>query len=458
MEGSNLRRCYTNAVMHPETLCGLEAHRTDAQSSSTSVCSFYTMRRVASEPQTDRRISIAKRVLSEATLGYSPVLTIQEAKATKNTGALEPLLSMLRSSSNVACLRTALDTLSFLTVDQSNTKIALDLGAPRVLLDLVQNSTSVTLSVSILETLVALARFDDTVKIQCWESGSKQTILDLLHSKLDLNARLRLFTSVKHLAFISTENTPVLLVPQLVSIVGNVLHPSLDLGLLHQCFEVLKAATRSPGFAKLPGWHECIFKLVPFLTPGTPHYGTKACLNLLCTLGDVDSFRNVLYAAGCLPPVLSLLSSTTTRIASCASSLLAILAEGGLSRDKLCEAPVLVVLLRVLRSKTCTDVQIGILYTLTCLTTYNKYVAQSLREGSAVPALTKVVQSTGDECAALGAQNLIDILLADNAKVCEARRLVKSATEVGIHRLCLDCSLTAAPAMSGSITAETTAF
>ncbi len=62
---------------------------------------------------------------------------------------------------------------------------------------------------------------------------------------------------------------------------------------------------------------------------------------------------------GCIPPLLHLLAHKRCAVSQLASCVLSALAEGGMSRDKLCQDTALLAMMRCLQANHCATVTLG---------------------------------------------------------------------------------------------------
>lgn len=140
-------------------------------------------------------------------------------------------------------------------------------------------------------------------------------------------------------------------------------NPTLQQVLL-KALKLLNAAAAVPDTEHLhaPGWHNVVFRIVPLLsasqTAGSAEVLDSA-LDVLVSLSEHAHFGNMFYASGCIAPLLALLGSANCGLAQSASCILSALAEGGLSRDKLCQDTALLPMMRALKANHCVVVTIG---------------------------------------------------------------------------------------------------
>ncbi|KAG2495387.1 hypothetical protein HYH03_006655 [Edaphochlamys debaryana] len=221
----------------------------------------------------------------------------------------------------------------------------------------------------------------------------------------------------------------VLLEPALLTVVAELLHPSFDRPVLLKALKLLTSASgmgamgvgsgssvSGGGGGGLGGgssahhWHNAVFRLVPLLTHCADVDVVEAALAVLVNLSELDTFHNMFFASGCIPPLLHLLNHKRCAISQSASCVLSALSEGGLSRDKLCQDTALLAMLRVLQAGHCVVVTLGVLYMLGRLAAYRAQVVRSLRGWGAVPLLQRLHATTRDEDAAEGCRQLLNAL------------------------------------------------
>lgn len=365
-----------------------------------------------------RRISLAKAVLAEATTSYTATSAplILAKSACRNSGALGPLVSMIQECRDGDKLRVACETLSFLTLDKSNRKIAHELQAPAALLNLMRcPSLDQQTLIKALDALCTLCRHDVKDKMALWSHPNKGALLGLITMRNSSTLIIEALRTCRALCFSPCPGGARLLEPALLTVASELLHPGTDVSVLLKALKLVNSAAEVPDTeqlrANMHAWHNAVFRIVPLLVqPCGQADVLDSALNVLVSLSEHVHFRNMFYASGCIAPLLALLSDTNCTLAQSASCVLSALSEGGLSRDKLCQDTALLALLRVLKTNHCVMVTIGVLYMLGRLATYRAQVVDSLRSWGAVPLLLKLLQSVSDEDAALGALQLLQLL------------------------------------------------
>jgi hypothetical protein len=250
-----------------------------------------------------------------------------------------------------------------------------------------------------------------------------------------------------------------LLEPALLTVAAELLHPATDRGVLLKALKLLASATATvSGSGCAPGaWTHAAFRLVPLLSDAVDTCVLEAALGVLVNLTEHAAFTRMFFAAGgsgvgvhaapcawffkqeprqlvtsscaslnpvrrCVlrafftagvtMPLLQLLNHSCCAVAESASCVLSALAEGGLSRDKLCQEEPLLAMLRCLQARTCVTVTIGVLYILDRLASHRSHVMPSLRSWGAVPLLERLLASTRDADCRACCRNLLDALSA----------------------------------------------
>lgn len=206
-----------------------------------------------------------------------------------------------------------------------------------------------------------------------------------------------------------------LLEPALLTVAAELLHPNADVCVLHKSLKLLRDASAilaCASGARCPQgcWHNAVFRIVPLLTHCSDVEVVEAALTVLVNLSEHSFSHNMLFASGCIPPLLHLLSHKRCAVSQQASCVLSALAEGGLSRDKLCQDTALLALLRVLNANHCVTVTLGVLYMLERLASYRASVVRSLKGWGAVQLLQRLMGTTQDVDAAEGCRQLLKSL------------------------------------------------
>lgn len=143
---------------------------------------------------------------------------------------------------------------------------------------------------------------------------------------------------------------------------------------------------------------------LPSLTPRPPPFAHS--------LSEYMAFKNIFFAAGAIPPLLSLLVHPVQSVAVTAACAISCLCDAGLSSEQLAQEPALVALLRALQVVQAVEVNIGVLYTLNRLATNKPSVAGCLRARGAPQLLLRLMQrwQEQDSDLALGVAQLLQTL------------------------------------------------
>eukprot|EP00198_Chlamydomonas_reinhardtii_P006412 XP_001695748.1 predicted protein [Chlamydomonas reinhardtii] len=405
---------------------------------------------IETEQQTNaRRITLCKAVLMEATTNYAttPVVETQLLKsaACRNSGALLPLLSMLAAEQEPSRSVRALETLSFLLLDRMNRRACLELRALDILLDILRRATDQQVLLSALEALCSLCKHDARDKMALWQHSNKGALLTMLSNRHNSAVIVETLRTCRMLCFApgtgcgggcgaatgaagedATNNATgsgaccgglgqQLLEPALLTVAAELLHPNADVCVLHKSLKLLRDASAilaCASGARCPQgcWHNAVFRIVPLLTHCSDVEVVEAALTVLVNLSEHSFSHNMLFASGCIPPLLHLLSHKRCAVSQQASCVLSALAEGGLSRDKLCQDTALLALLRVLNANHCVTVTLGVLYMLERLASYRASVVRSLKGWGAVQLLQRLMGTTQDVDAAEGCRQLLKSL------------------------------------------------
>ncbi|KXZ44745.1 hypothetical protein GPECTOR_63g7 [Gonium pectorale] len=414
------------------------------------------------EPQNNaRRITLCKQVLFEVTSTYSGSQLVEmpllKRAACRNSGALLPLLSMLAAEHETSRVVRAMDTLSFLLMDRANRRACHELRALDVLLDILRRaSDQQQVQLSCLEALCSLCKHDAKEKMALWQHPNRGALLSMLNNRNSSVLVIETLRVCRTLCFAAasggadcasssaatgacnnsccslsererdgehrhrsshshTHGPLQLLEPALLTVTAELLHPSTDVSVLLKALKLLHVASAHVGCAKdSPGccgcWHNAMFRLVPLLTHCADMDVVESALAVLVNLSEHEMFHNVCFASGCIPPLLHLLNHKRCAVSQSASCVLSALAEGGLSRDKLCQDTALLAMLRVLHTNHCVVVTLGVLYMLGRLASYRGQVVRSLKNWGAVQLLLRLQATTTDADAAEGCRQLLQLL------------------------------------------------
>eukprot|EP00798_Chlamydomonas_sp_ICE-L_P029211 gene29211-6174_t len=378
-----------------------------------------------------RSIAVAKQILSEATLSFTPKLSISAAKhdMCRNTGAMGPLLEMLRVSNDAEKVSLCLDTVSFLTMDKANRKTLASLDGVGAILQVVQRLEDPTIQTSALQALKGLVRHEDADKVGLWSHPNKEAALDLLSPKHTSQHLLACLACIKKIAF--SENK-VLLEPFLLTRLADLLHPLADPPVLVKVLRFLRAASKHPLQQHLRAWHTAVFKLAPLMSAhqqnprmmesrpsdvssnASQHLVWNIVLEevlaVLMNLSEHEPFRTAIYASGSISPLLALPTHDCRVVQISSTCVLSHLCESGLSRDLLCSESSLVSVLRVLQSSACLEVTIGMCYVLCRLVCTKPVVKDALRQYGSIPLLLKLLRQVTDDDGILGIMQLLKLL------------------------------------------------
>lgn len=265
---------------------------------------------------------------------------------------------MLQSCScDLEKLAVTLNTFSFLLLDKGNRKIALELHSLDFLLSLLRRNADPGIVCSTLGALLNLLKHESKDKVLLWKHTNKGALLSLITAKQAPEVIVEALYTCRILGFVSTKSQ--LLEPALLPVVAEVLHPATDVRVLLKALNFLNHAASLPNTQQLGGWHTCVFRVVPLLTQCSDGDVRDSALTVLCGLSEHADFRNMFYAAGAVAPLLAALSDPRCAISSKAAFVLGSLSEGGLPRDKLCQEPAVLSMLRVLAVNHCVEVTIG---------------------------------------------------------------------------------------------------
>jgi len=393
-----------------------------------------------------RRIAIAKQILAEAMSAYTPSFSISALKSNKcrNTGAMGPLLAMLEEQQEPEKTHFCLETLAFLLLDRANRKIVADLSGVDTILRTFARVQDPTIRTSALNSLASLVKHDNEDKAHLWAHPSKTAVLELIRQKQPASQQLEVMCYVNKIAFrTGAGNTPVqLLEPRLLTAMSELLHPTAHPSILSRALRFFHMAAVCAESSHLPHWHTAAFHLVPLLSlpatvgmlPSAQHAplqeantsesggangGSCKCsgstileavLEVLMTLAERPAFRNALFAAGVLNPIMLLLTRDSKPVRVAAACILSSLSDSAMCMEQLGSETALVAMLRALNSVPCAEISIGVLYVLGRLAAARPHATVVLRHCGAVPLLHKVQQTSPDVDVVLGAAQLLELL------------------------------------------------
>jgi hypothetical protein len=285
-------------------------------------------------------------------------------------------------------LLDCIDTVTFLAHDASNCSVLDTLGAVPTLCGLLQRlapcgvpgGQQVEPTAALLRCLAALAKHCEAVKPKFWSSRGGDVTLQLLGARHVSAAVLAAHAAVDVLAWAAltgdssnsnsvgsrrSRRRAVLLEPRLLQALASVLHPNTPPQLLRLALQQLHKAAAVKGAGTGAGWRGAAFALVPLLvaTPGRrwsagdapvrqspPVEVQRQVLEVLLVLVEREDMHDLLAAAGCLPPLLTLLvDKTSGRLGALAGCVLTSVVDAPACQKRLQEEAVLVALLKVLQ-------------------------------------------------------------------------------------------------------------
>jgi hypothetical protein len=286
-------------------------------------------------------------------------------------------------------LLDCIDTVTFLAHDASNCAVLDTLGAVPTLCGLLQRlvpcngaGQQVELTAALLRCLCALAKHCEAVKPKFWSSRGGDVTLQLLGVRQVNAAVLAAHAAVDVLAWAALPGSSaassssgsgsrrirrraVLLEPRLLQALAGVLHPNTPPQLLRLALQQLHKAASVKGAGTAPGWRGAAFALVPLLvaSPGRrwsagdapvrqspPVEVQRQVLEVLLVLVEREDMHDLLAAAGCLPPLLTLLVDRTSgRLGALAGCVLTSVVDAPACQKRLQDEAVLVALLKVLQ-------------------------------------------------------------------------------------------------------------
>jgi hypothetical protein len=301
-----------------------------------------------------------------------------------------------------------------------------------------------------LKAVAALAKHQDEVKHSFWLGGGGTLLLQLLGSRtadpLILSAHAAAaglgFASCAGAATVSpfsnswassssssghcksSSGSSRLVDVRIVSALAGVLHPGAETAVLLSALGLLLQAAGVVGTgAKVPGWRQVVFALVPLLMPSRRRCQAElqeACLELLLALTEQQELKNLICASGCLPPLLALLlDDSEQRLGAQAGCLLTTLVDCPLCQERLKEEPALVLLLRVLAgaSRYSCEVQLAATHTLRRLAVGQPGSVALLKVHGAVPVLYELLAGNRDADVRHCAAGLLKVLGAPVKRV-----------------------------------------
>ncbi|GAX77526.1 hypothetical protein CEUSTIGMA_g4970.t1 [Chlamydomonas eustigma] len=442
----------------------------------SNTCTYlYTSDDTASEDSSEstlsgntyHRITVAKQILAEAA-HCSACTSVSNSKIPMNSGALGPLLLLLKSAEDCDKAKACLDTLIFLMMDKANRKAVVALDGMSVFLRTLQSFPDAVTQAKTLSALMSLLKQDEDLKVVLWLHPDHDSLLKLLSTTQPSWLITECLMLVKRTAFRvhpkSRHHSPSLslIEPRLIGVVTSLIHPQSDQTMLHKALNFLKMASEFVDPLHLSAWHAAAYKLVPLLQPSAQRTSSsstgesvsafsstsncnlasmtsltavtsqgcrlanmsppdpqwnmaEAAMHILLNLSEHHAFRNLLFACGCISPALNILSASDNTVRSeaqvMATCLLANMLESDLCREQLCKEQNLFNMLVALQTSKSQDVIVGLLFILSRLSMCNQHVAFALRQCGAVALLQNLERTVAsDRDAALGVSRLLILL------------------------------------------------
>lgn len=375
-------------------------------------------------------IAKAKELLAEA--------VSQSQSSLARGGALGSLLSLMTSSEDIERIHECFESLSFLSLDKGNRRTLLDLSTSyyilRVMKELQLSDPSNTeihlLGLRTLCNLVGASKdpLSPTERRKIWEEGEDVHPLITLILSPSINRQpsqlAEALSLVHRLAFVqedSLDEGMTLLEPNLLSSVGNLLHPLTETSVMINALKILKSASTSALAKHLPLWTKILFRLVPLLISGSLVAVDTSLIIIMNLVYRSKRFRDAVFAAGCITALLSLVQKQhpmSQRIAS--SLILAALAESSsLGRQQLSKEVPLRCILKAMqqhqpqhKQSDKDSVILGLLLCLTQLATSSieNVVGTLLCQMGAVSVIESIADQSHDDDIALATAELLGTL------------------------------------------------
>jgi hypothetical protein len=367
-----------------------------------------------------------------------------------------------------------IDTVKYLSMDDSNCMALIDLGAVELLLSKLQRSAKPApeVSVAALGALSAICKYD-ALKQQLWDNPDSAVILQLLRSRrispevkaahmaagqlawscdsssssncasAMCGGSTSVFDSVSSGPFSSADSSSssccganVLLEPALTSALAEALHPAADVPVLLSALRLLSKAAASidPELPAPPlspaathsseqpqsqrvgaGWHKVLFALMPLLIPTHRRQGhlvLGAALELLVVLTEQhQQLHAAVCISGCLPPLLAQVLEGTSEQSLQAACILTGIVDTAAAQERLCQEPALAALLRVLSdSSKSVDVRLAAVHMLRRLAAVVPRCVAVLKAHCAVPAVVALLREVHDSDVRHAAAGLLQLL------------------------------------------------
>jgi hypothetical protein len=376
----------------------------------------------------------------------------------------------LRVQKVVDCI----DTVKYLSMDDSNRMALIDLGAVELLLSKLQRQAKPApeVSVAALGALSAICKYD-ALKQQLWENADSAVVLQLLRSRRS-NPEVKaahiaagqlawscdsssssscasamcggsssVFDSVSSNPFSSADSSSscsganVLLEPALIPALAEALHPAADAPVLLSALRLLSKAAASidaeipaPPLSPSPagheqqqpqhqragaGWHKVLFALMPLLIPTHRRQGhlvLNAAMELLVVLTEQHpQLHAAVCISGCLPPLLAQVLEGTSEQSLQAACILTGIVDTAAAQERLSQEPALAALLRVLSdSAKSVDVRLAAVHMLRRLAAAVPSCVEVLKAQCAVPAVVALLKEVHDSDVRHAAAGLLQLL------------------------------------------------